>query len=130
MGKSFRRKSQLFASFLSICFLVALVFSVYYEMSEVDAFSSNLCYEEQDLGTLTTVEKVKVNLSFSYFEHPLLPICNSFLHPREGRFFEISISPRGVINVDTVGLNLKGLKEARVLVEITNSKVSPYTSGL
>ena len=79
MEKFFRQRPIILVSFLSICFLVGLVFSGYFEMSEVDNFSPNLSFEDQDLGTLTTVEKVKVNLSFSCFEHPLLPICNSFL---------------------------------------------------
>ncbi len=72
-----RQKPIILVSFLSICFLVGIVFSSYYIMSELDMFSPNLSFEDQDPGTLTTVEKV--NLSFSYLEPPLLPICNSFL---------------------------------------------------
>ena len=72
-----RQRPNILGSFLSICFLVGLVFSGYYEMSEVDIFSTNPFFENQDLGTLIPVEKVKVNLSY-YFENPLLPICNSF----------------------------------------------------
>ncbi len=73
-----RQRPNNVLSFLSICFLVGLVFSGYYEMSEVDIFSTNPSFENQDLGTLTTVEKVKPNLSYYYFENPLMPICNSF----------------------------------------------------
>lgn len=72
------QRPNILVFFLSICFLVGLVFSGYYEMSEVDIFSTNPSFENQDLSTLTTVEKVKVNLSYSYFENPLLIICNSF----------------------------------------------------
>ena len=75
-----RQRPITLVSFLSICFLAGLFFSGYFEMSEVDIFFPNLSFEDQDLGTLTTAEKVKVNLSSScFFEHPLLPICNSSL---------------------------------------------------
>ena len=79
MEKFSRQRPIVLVSFLSICFLAGLVFSGYLETSEVDVFSPNLSFEDQDLCTLTIVEKVKVNPSFSCFVHPLLPICNSSL---------------------------------------------------
>ncbi len=79
MGKKICQRPIISVSFLSICFLVGLVFASYYEMSEVDTFSPNLCYENQDLATSTFTEKTKINLSIPYFEHPLLSMCNSFL---------------------------------------------------
>jgi hypothetical protein len=81
MEKNFRQRPIISASFLSICLFVGLVFSGYLEYSEVDIFSPNLCFEDQDLGTLTTVEKVKFNPSISHFDHSLLPVCIPFQIP-------------------------------------------------
>ncbi len=78
MGKFFRQKSIILVSFLAIFFLGGLIFSGYLTLSEVDSFSPNLSFEDQDLATLATVEKIKVNhLSFSYFEHSFLPVSVS-----------------------------------------------------
>jgi len=81
MEKKFHQRPIISVSFLLICFLVSLVFSSYLEYSEVDIFSPNLWFEDQDLSTLTTIEKVKFNPSIAYFEHPLLPVCISFQIP-------------------------------------------------
>ena len=94
MGKNFRQRPIILISFLSICFLVGLVFSSYLEYSEIDIFSPNLCFEDQDLSTLTNIEKVKFNPSISYFEHPLLPVCLSFQIP----IFVLPISLDNQIN--------------------------------
>jgi len=79
MGKFFRQRPIFLVSFLSICFLGGFVFSGYLEISEIDIFSPNLCFENPDSATMSSVEKIKINLSISYFEHLLLPNCNSFL---------------------------------------------------
>jgi hypothetical protein len=60
--------------FLSFFFLVALNFSSYYELRELDMFLPNLQLENPNLATLESSEKVKSNLSLSYstsyFDYP------------------------------------------------------------
>jgi hypothetical protein len=75
-----RQWSTFLVSFLSLFFLGGFVSSVYLELNETDIFSPNPCFENQDLATSASREKTKVNLSLSYFEHPLLSNCKSFLH--------------------------------------------------
>lgn len=77
MENKFRQRLAFLVSFLAICFFVGLVFSGYYELSEMDIFSP-LCFENQDLNTLTTIEKVKFSPPISYFEQLLPPVFTSF----------------------------------------------------
>ena len=94
MEKIFRQRSIISISFLSICLVLGLVFSGISDLSEIDIFSPNLRFEDQDLSTLTTIEKVKFNPSISYFEHPLLPVSLSFPIP----LFVLPISLDNQIN--------------------------------
>jgi hypothetical protein len=80
MEKESRQSPVLLASFLAICFLGGLIFSGYYDLSEVDIFSP-LCFESPDLSTLATIEKVKINQPVSCFKITFLPVCTSFQIP-------------------------------------------------
>ena len=80
MGKKIFRRPIISVSILSICLLGGFVFIGYLELDEIDIFSNNLCFETPNLATLASIEKSKINLSISYFEHPLFSKCKSFLH--------------------------------------------------
>jgi len=78
MEKKICQRPIFSVSILSICFLASVIFSGYYEVSEIDTFSPNLCLEDQDLDTLISIEKAKFQSSISCFQSPLLPDCKSF----------------------------------------------------
>jgi hypothetical protein len=72
MFKYCQRRQIFSVPVLSLCFLCALVFTDYYEISEVDCFSSNLVYESIDLPTLSNLEKSKTLISPADTDYSLL----------------------------------------------------------
>jgi hypothetical protein len=62
MKKNSHKRRIISVSIQAICFLSVLVFTEYYALSEVDCFSSNLIYENQDLPTVSNIGKSKSNL--------------------------------------------------------------------
>jgi len=48
-------------SFLSFCFLAAPAFSCWYDLTEVDAFSPQLNFENPDLSSLAFIDKLQLN---------------------------------------------------------------------
>jgi hypothetical protein len=74
MRKYSRKKRNFSVFFLAGCFLSALVITDYYAMSEVGFFSPNLTFENQDLPTLSGIEKCKRMLSSaeSFLSLPVL----------------------------------------------------------
>jgi hypothetical protein len=65
MARKFLPGRSCVVFFLSFCFLVALSSSGYYELCEVDIFLPGPCYENPDLATLNSTEKIKSHLSLS-----------------------------------------------------------------
>jgi hypothetical protein len=55
-----RSKHFLLASFITLFFLTSLIFSVGYVSHEEIDCSDNLTYENQDLPTLSALEKIKI----------------------------------------------------------------------
>jgi hypothetical protein len=62
-----RSKHFLLASFITFFFLTSLIFSVVYASHEEMDCSDNLTYENQDLLTLSALEKIKI---FFYIPGP------------------------------------------------------------
>lgn len=77
MIKKIRQRPTSLVSFLSFCFFVSLIFSGYYDLIEIDIYTP-LSFENQDLSTLTPIEKLKFNPPISNFEQLLPPVFISF----------------------------------------------------
>jgi hypothetical protein len=62
MKKFFQATKILSTRFIFFCFLRGLVFSAYYDSANIDFFTSSLTDENQNLSTLSNLEKDKSNL--------------------------------------------------------------------